>query len=121
MARDEINAFLGSGTVYEGTLSFQGSVRIDGTFTGEVNSEGTLIVGKDAHVKGQVNVGQLILSGNIEGEVTASQKVVLHKTANLVGSLTAPSLVVEEGGKLEGQVSMQVAKSSSKPPQPEKK
>jgi len=114
MARDEINAFLGSGTVYTGTLNFQGSVRIDGTFTGEVNSEGTLIIGKDAHVKGQLNVGQLVLSGNVEGEVAAKQKVVLHKTANFVGSLTAPVLVVEEGGKLEGQVSMKKPEARSK-------
>ena len=44
MARDEINAFLGAGTVYQGQLSFQGAVRIDGNFVGEVHSEGTLIV-----------------------------------------------------------------------------
>ena len=45
MSKDEINAFLGTGTVYEGKLSFQGSVRIDGMYTGQIQSEGTLIVG----------------------------------------------------------------------------
>ena len=106
MAKDEINAFLGSGTIYEGKLNFQGSVRIDGIFTGEVQSEGTLIVGKDAKVQGQVWVGQLVLSGNFQGEVLASKKVVLHKTAHLLGSLKTPVLVVEEGAKLEGEIVM---------------
>ncbi len=115
MARDEINAFLGSGTVYQGQLNFQGSVRIDGIFNGEVNSEGTLIIGKDARVEGQVKVGQLVLSGNIKGEIIATKKAVLHKTANLVGSLHAPILMVEEGARLEGQVAMTSVKGAEKP------
>lgn len=106
MAKDEINAFLGVGTAYEGKLQFQGAVRIDGGFTGEIVSEGTLIVGKDAQVRGQINVGQLILSGQLQGEVKASKKVMLHKTANLVGSLSTPALAIEEGAMLEGQVAM---------------
>ena len=106
MAKDEINAFLGSGTVYEGKLNFQGSVRIDGNFTGEIFSEGTLVVGKDAKMKGQIRVSQMILSGFITGEVHATERVVLHKTANLVGTLNTPALVMEEGAKIEGQISM---------------
>ena len=106
MAKDEINAFLGVGTAYEGKLHFQGAVRIDGGFTGEIVSDGTLIVGKDAQVRGQINVGQLILSGHLQGEVTAAKKVMLHKTANLVGSLSTPVLGIEEGAVLEGQVAM---------------
>ncbi|MCG8533136.1 MAG: polymer-forming cytoskeletal protein [Desulfovibrionales bacterium] len=106
MAKDEINAFLGSGTIYEGKLNFQGSVRIDGNFTGEVFSEGTLVVGKDAIMKGQIRVSQMILSGHVTGDIYATERVVLHKTANLVGTLHTPALIMEEGAKVEGQVSM---------------
>lgn len=106
MAKDEINAFLGSGTDYQGKLNFQGAVRIDGNFNGEVESEGTLVVGKDARVEGVLKIGQLVLSGKVIGEVTAKEKVVLHKTANLQGNLITPVLVVEEGAVLEGRVTM---------------
>ncbi|WP_319582419.1 polymer-forming cytoskeletal protein [uncultured Pseudodesulfovibrio sp.] len=106
MARDEINAFLGAGTNYHGKLHFQGAVRIDGNFQGEVVSEGTLVIGQDAVVDGQVKVGQLVLSGRIKGEVEAKNKVVLHKTANLQGNIRTPVLVVEEGAVLEGQLVM---------------
>lgn len=106
MAKDEINAFLGTGTVYEGKLHFQGSVRIDGQFTGEVVSEGTLIIGKDARAQGQFHVGQLVLSGQLQGEVLAARKVVLHKTANLLGTVNTPALAIEEGAVMEGQVAM---------------
>ena len=106
MGRDDINAFLGAGTTYQGKLNFQGAVRVDGNFIGEIFSEGTLIVGKEAKVQGQVRVGQLVLSGQVEGEVLAVKKVVLHKTAVLLGSLSTPSLVIEEGAKIEGEVTM---------------
>lgn len=106
MARDEINAFLGAGTTYQGHLNFQGSVRIDGSFTGEVQSEGTLIIGREASVEGKVRVGQLVLSGNVRGEIEAAKKVVLHKTAVLVGQLTTPVLVMEEGAVVEGEIRM---------------
>jgi cytoskeletal protein CcmA (bactofilin family) len=106
MARDEINAFLGAGTNYHGKLHFQGAVRIDGNFQGEVVSEGTLVIGQDAVVDGQVKVGQLVLSGRIKGEVEAKNKVGLHKTANLQGNIRTPVLVVEEGAVLEGELVM---------------
>lgn len=106
MARDEINAFLGAGTNYHGKLHFQGAVRIDGNFQGEVVSEGTLVIGQEAVVEGQVKVGQLVLSGQIKGEVEAKNKVVLHKTANLQGNIRTPVLVVEEGAVLEGELIM---------------
>ncbi|WP_207260914.1 polymer-forming cytoskeletal protein [Desulfovibrio sp. Huiquan2017] len=106
MARDEINAFLGAGTNYHGKLHFQGAVRIDGNFQGEVVSEGTLVIGQEAVVDGQIKVGQLVLSGRLKGEVEAKNKVVLHKTANLQGNIRTPVLVVEEGAVLEGQLVM---------------
>jgi len=119
MARDEINAFLGSGTDYQGKLNFQGAVRIDGNFNGEVESEGTLVVGKEARVEGVLKVGQLVLSGKVNGEVYASEKAVLHKTANLQGNLVTPVLVVEEGAVLEGRVTMSSMASEGAEPQSE--
>lgn len=106
MAKDEINAFLGVGTTYRGRLDFTGSVRIDGVFEGEVESEGTLVVGREAVITGQVKVGQLVLGGTLTGDVTASVRVLLHKTARFKGVMHTPALSVEEGAVLEGQLGM---------------
>ena len=106
MARDQINAFLGAGTHYEGILSFQGSVRIDGEFIGEIDSEGTLVVGKDARLEGVFKVGELVLSGTINGEVIAAKKAVLNKQSHFSGTLHTPLLVVEEGADMRGRVNM---------------
>ena len=73
VGKDEI-AYLGSDTVYEGKLTFKGTVRIEGKYTGEITSDGTLNVGKDAQVEGTLNVGELLLSGRFSGEVTERQR-----------------------------------------------
>ncbi len=104
MARDEINAFLGAGTTYEGKLSFQGSVRIDGHFYGEIESEGTLVVGRDALVQGRLRVGQLIVSGNLQGNVHVTTRSVFSKQARFSGTLETPVLLVEEGAEVRGRI-----------------
>jgi len=81
-------------------------VRIDGEFNGEIQSEGTLVIGKEAKVKGTVVVGQLVQSGCIEGDVRAKDKVVLYKDAEFYGTLQAPVMVVEEGARVKGQINM---------------
>lgn len=106
MGKDEINAFLGSGTVYHGKLTFQGAVRIDGAFTGEIVSEGALIVGKDAIIEGTLDVGELVLSGSFSGETRASRRVTIHRTGSFLGQLRTAALVVEEGAVIDGQISM---------------
>ena len=111
MAKDEI-AYLGSDTVYEGKLNFKGTVRIEGRYTGEIVSDGTLNVGKDAQVQGTLDVGELLLSGRFSGEVTAKRRVVVYNTGVLEGQVTTPNLLTEEGGIIEGQICM---KTPAKP------
>ena len=106
VAKEELNAFLGSNTVYEGKLVFEGSVHIDGKFTGEITSEGTLVIGKGAVVDGTFNVGELMLSGQLTGDVVAKRRVVVHSSGVLEGRLRTPSLLTEEGGIIEGQITM---------------
>lgn len=104
--KDMINAFLGAGAVFEGQLQFKGMVRIDCSFTGVIQSEGTLILGEKARVEGEIQVEQLVSNGAIVGNVTARSKVTLQKNSRLMGNLVTPFLDVEEGALVEGQVLM---------------
>lgn len=105
MAKDEI-AYLGSDTIYEGKLSFKGTVRIEGRFTGDIISEGTLNIGKDAHVRGQLAVGELLLSGHFNGDVIVQRRAVIYSSGVMEGNLQTPCLLTEEGAVIEGQISM---------------
>ncbi len=101
-----LNAFLGSGTEYWGRLEFTGTVRVDGAFEGEIVAEGSLVLGRDASINGQVHVGTLISNGHVQGDVVVKHKAILQKSSVLSGSLTTGALVVEEGAVIEGSVEM---------------
>lgn len=106
MGKHDINAFLGAGTVFRGHLAFEGVVRIDGEFEGDIESAGLLVVGRGARVSGRLVLGQLACDGLVAAEVTAATKVVIHAAGRLEGTVHTPSLVVEEGGRLDGEVVM---------------
>ena len=105
MARDEI-AYLGSDTVYEGKLSFKGTVRIEGKFIGDIVSDGTLNIGKDAQVRGTLGVGELLLSGHFNGDALVKRRTVVYSSGVLEGNLQTPKLLTEEGAIIEGQITM---------------
>ena len=102
----ELNAFLGVGTEYRGKLDFVGTVRIDGRFEGEISTDGDLILGRKASVCGTVRVGRLTSCGEIQGDVFVKESAVFEKTSALRGSLSTPTLVVEKGAVMEGNISM---------------
>ena len=63
----ELNALLGKGSQFEGKLIFEGTVRIDGKFSGEIISTDQLIIGEGAEVKANVKVGTLTCLGDYQG------------------------------------------------------
>jgi len=99
-------AILGRGSEFEGKLRFEGTVRIDGKFKGEVHSDGTLIVGENATIEGDINVDGVIVSGEIKGNVTGKTRVELHAPAKLIGNLETPILIIQEGVTFDGECKM---------------
>lgn len=105
--RDGINAFLTKDTEFEGKLSFKGSVRIDGKFTGEIYSEGTLIVGEPAVLRSDIHVSHIIISGEIRGNIIADNRIEIHAPGKVFGNIQAPAVIIEEGVMFEGNCRMQ--------------
>lgn len=106
MAKDDFTAFLGAGTEYQGQLTFKGTVRVDCRFTGDVTSDGKLILGKEAKLKGTIRVRELVIHGTLEGEAIVTNRTILHQEAKVAGTLSTATLVMEEGALLQGQLYM---------------
>ncbi|MCK4621869.1 MAG: polymer-forming cytoskeletal protein [Desulfuromonadales bacterium] len=105
----EIKAFLGPGSRFEGKLSFDEMVRLDGCFSGEIHSTDTLIVGETAEIEGEIEVGALILSGRFKGNIVATSMVELRAPARVDGSIVTPSIKIEESVVFNGDVKMSSA------------
>ncbi len=117
-SESEIKTFLGQGTEFQGTLSFEGTIRIDGKLSGEVVSQDTLIVGEDAEVDAEISVGVLISRGKIKGNVKVSGRLELHDTSELRGNIATPRLLIAEGAVFHGSCEMPQAADKVTPISP---
>ena len=101
-----LTAFIDQGSEFEGKLSFKDTVRIDGTFSGEISSDNTLIVGESGQIHATIHSVCVVISGLVEGNIIASEQIFLHKSAVVNGDLESPIVIMEEGAQLNGNVKM---------------
>jgi len=106
-APEEISAYLGKETLFEGKMTFEGVFRLDGKFEGEIFESGTLIVGETAIIKGKIGIDTIIINGLVEGNVYAKARVEIHSTGKVYGNLFTPILTINEGGIFEGHCKME--------------
>ena len=109
----DLNALLGKGSQFEGKLIFEGTVRIDGKFSGEIISTDQLIIGEGAEVKATVKVGTLVCLGDYQGDATASKGIELKAPAKVRGNLTTAAIVIERGVFFDGTCKMDTSGTSS--------
>jgi len=113
---NELNALLGNGSQFEGKLLFEGTVRIDGKFSGEIISTDTLIIGEGAEVKANLSVGALVCLGDYSGDAKAAKSIELKAPAKVRGNLTTASVVIERGVFFDGNCKMDTNGSGSPAP-----
>jgi cytoskeletal protein CcmA (bactofilin family) len=111
---EQVSTILSSDTHFKGSLSFEKSLKIEGGFEGEINTSGSLYVGKDAKVKAEIKVGSIYIEGSVTGNVTSQDKVELRSTSRLIGDVKAAKLVVEEGATLTGHCEIGIKSSAEK-------
>ena len=110
---------LNSDVEIKGTLKFTGELTFDGKLDGDITSEGTLNVGDNAVVKGNLNVNSVVLRGKINGNVTAREKIEIKAKTELFGDIQAAKLVIEEGVTFVGKSEVNPNKvSPTATPQP---
>jgi cytoskeletal protein CcmA (bactofilin family) len=103
----EINALLGRGTEFTGKLTFEGKVRIDGKFSGEIFTDDVLIIGDGADVRAEIDVSTLIIKGGVvTGNVRARDMVEIHAPGKLYGNIVSPALFIDKGVVFEGNCKM---------------
>lgn len=113
--RPEIATTLGPDTTFKGSLTFEKPLKIDGTFEGELHTNGYLIVGKSGQVKADLNVGETRVEGKVSGNVNAESRVELAPSAVLHGDIKATRLAIAEGATFVGHCDVNPARKTEKP------
>ena len=101
-----IIAFVGKGVEFKGTISYSGTVRIDGYLDGEIHTDGVLLVGEEAVIQAKITAGTIVCKGKITGDIVAKERVKLRAPAVVSGSVKAPVLSMEDGVLFNGDLEM---------------
>jgi cytoskeletal protein CcmA (bactofilin family) len=102
----DVSAFVGKGVEFKGTISYSGTVRIDGYLDGEIHTDGVLLIGEDAVIQAKITAGTIVCKGKITGDVVAKERVKLRAPAVMNGSVKAPVLSMEDGVLFNGALEM---------------
>jgi len=119
----QIDTLIGVHSIITGELSFEGAVRIDGRFEGNIHSPkgGTLIVSEGAQITGEVDVPSLVLHGTIKGNVRASDNLKLGSSGCLNGDVEYTVMTLAEGSAINGRCSRLTEKQANTPSTPNSK
>ncbi len=104
---DRVTSVLGPGVVWKGQLSGKGGVRIEGALDGDINLQGTLVVGESGRVTcQQLRANVVIVAGAVRGDIVA-EKLEIRSTGRVWGDVVTAAFSTEEGAFLRGQVTME--------------
>jgi len=100
---EEVKAVLGKGAEFIGKLIFDGAVRIDGDFQGEIYGQGSLEIGEGALVKANIAVKTIYIGGDVQGSIEVKEKININSTGKFNGDVRAPVFVMEAGALFDGR------------------
>jgi cytoskeletal protein CcmA (bactofilin family) len=103
---DRFDTLIGANSNFEGKLTADGTIRIDGLFQGDIFAKGNVFIGEQGKVLGNITANDIFNAGNIEGNVTALGQLKITPTGKLFGDIHVTSFVVEEKAIFEGKCSM---------------
>jgi cytoskeletal protein CcmA (bactofilin family) len=92
-----------------GDVETSGILKIEGTVQGSIRGARQVMLGRSGLIQGDVHAEDVILGGRVVGTVTATERVEIQANSVIEGDVHTRSIVVFEGGTLNGNVRMDMA------------
>lgn len=97
-----INTIVGPGSLITGNVTAAGFLRIDGDIDGDVQTQGRVIIGEDARVRGNIHAASVSVGGIVQGDIIAPDYVVILSSGMVIGSVLTQKLRVDNDVILHG-------------------
>lgn len=108
------DTLIGEGSVFEGRIRSEASLRVEGLITGDIDCLGDVTIGEGGRARSNITARHVTIAGTVNGNITTKGVLTITETGKLFGNATAQSLIIAEGGIFEGQSRMQVQSSGDK-------
>lgn len=97
-----INSIIGEGARFNGEIKMEGLLRIDGDFTGNIDINGKVLIGRTGRAECNIFADTIVVGGAIKGDLYSNGKVVLLSTGMVIGNVHSANIEVEDGVILQG-------------------
>ena len=105
-ANETAMSVIAQGMRIVGDIECSGVLKIEGIVEGTIRGPRQLLLGRQGEVKGDVHAREVILGGRVQGTVIADERIEIQGTALVTGDVHTKSIVVLEGGRINGAVRM---------------
>jgi cytoskeletal protein CcmA (bactofilin family) len=106
VTKEKIRTILGKETNFNGTMRFRDSLKIDGTFQGEIMSDGFLYIESGAMINADIRVGSIVIGGIVKGNVEATERLEILPTGQVFGNIRTAKLKIADGVVFDGKCEM---------------
>lgn len=103
VSNTKVETIIGPGTIIEGDIKSTGMVRVEGKCTGDIITDGAVIIGEGAYINGNITAGNVSLGGRVEGNVRCSGVLEIMLKGALIGDVDAMELSIQKGAVFNGK------------------
>ncbi|NIK78347.1 cytoskeletal protein CcmA (bactofilin family) [Paenibacillus castaneae] len=103
------DTLIGQGTLGEGKIICEASLRIEGEYRGDIECKGDVIIGECGIARSNITARDVTVAGKVFGDILTTGRLIITSSGHLSGNITAHTLIVQDGGMLNGKCSMEKA------------
>jgi len=107
------DTLIGEGSVFEGTIKSEASLRVEGRMLGDIECSGDVTIGEGGEAQSNISARNVVVAGVVRGDVTTKGTLTLTSTGKLYGNVRCQALVVNAGAVFQGASRMDGASASA--------
>lgn len=97
-----INTIIGHGSAISGDIKVNGFVRVDGDIDGNLETDGNVIIGENARIRGDVKAKSIIVGGIILGNIQAVESAKVLSEASVIGDIISHKVQIDDSAIFHG-------------------